>query len=254
MEYFKLTFDEQEEIKDFLHNSKNTEKDPKFTKQFLEVMLQHRVVFTPEGEYRRLHSHTRTEEHLHLRKVLSSTKAKQTLEVGLAYGSSALVFAEHHQKMKNEGICHTIIDPNQYGKGDGHWEGIGAENLKRCGFIKGRNWRLIENTSVKVLPALLSKFGNGWLDVALIDGWHLFDYTLLDIFYCLEMVRVGGYVIVDDKNQTSVAAVAKYINRSYSHVLDVCPSCKTSLIIKKKSNDIREWNADNHINYNLSNK
>jgi predicted O-methyltransferase YrrM len=250
MEYYKLVPEDKEKIKEILLD-KNTEKDPTFTKKYLNTMLEYRAVFTPDGEYRRLHSHTRIDEHDHFRKALKNTKAKQTLEVGFAYGSSALVFAEHHQKMKNTGISHTIIDPNQFGNQDGHWEGIGVENLKRCGFIKGKNYRLIENTSVLALPELYKKFGSGWLDVALIDGWHLFDYTLLDIFYCLEMVRDGGYVIVDDKSQKSVNAVSKYITRSYSHVVDICPSCKSSLILRKKSKDKREWNSDNFVNYNL---
>ena len=252
MYYDILSEDKQEEIKDILVHSKNTDKDPEFTKEYLDLMLKHFVVFTPSGVYRRLKSHTRANEHKEIRKYLEKTKAKQTLEVGFAYGSSALVFAEHHQRMKNTGISHTIIDPNQYGKAAGDWEGIGAENLKRCGFIKNRNWRLVEKTSVQALPELLKKHGKNWLDVALIDGWHLFDYTLLDIFYCLEMLKVGGYLIVDDKNQKAVNAVAKYIIRSYSHVLDVCPSCVSSLIIKKKGDDNRSWDADNTVNFNLS--
>jgi len=252
MYYDTLSEEKQEEIKDVLVRSKNTEKDPNFTKKYLKLMLDHYVVFTPGGQYRRLTSHTRAEEHAELRKYLQKAKAEQTLEVGFAYGSSALVFAEHHQRMENKGISHTIIDPNQYGTGEGHWEGIGAENLKRCGFVKNRNWRLVEKSSVEALPELLKKHGKEWLDVALVDGWHLFDYTLLDIFYCLEMLKVGGYLIVDDKNQKAVKAVAKYITRSYSHVVDVCPSCKTTLIVKKKANDTRNWNEDNTVNFNLS--
>lgn len=252
MYYDVLSEDKQEEIKDILVNSKNTDKDPDFTKEYLNLMLKHFVVFTPNGEYRKLTSHTRENEHKEIRKALASTKAKQTLEVGFAYGTSALVFAEHHQKMKNTGISHTIIDPNQYEKGEGHWEGIGAENLKRCGFIKNRNWRLIEKSSIEALPALYNKFGGGWLDVALIDGWHLFDYTLLDVFYCLQMLKVGGILIVDDKRMKAINAVAKYITRAYSHVADICPSCKSMLIIKKKSEDKRDWNTDEKVNFNLS--
>ena len=163
-------------------------------------------MFTPSGEYRRLTSHTRDAEHDLIRKVLKQTKAKHTLEVGFAYGTSALAFAEHHQEMGNTGIVHTILDPNQKGTGEGHWESIGIANLKRVGF--GKQYKLIEESSATALPALLKK-KKVWLDVALIDGWHLFDYTLLDIFYCLAMVRVGGVVIVDDKRMKAVRAAGK---------------------------------------------
>jgi hypothetical protein len=154
--------------------------------------------------------------------------------------------------MKNKGISHTILDPNQYGTGEGHWEGIGSENLKRVGFVKGKQYRLIEDTSVSALPALLKSHGQGWLDVALIDGWHLFDYTLLDIFYCLLMLRVGGILIVDDKRMKAIKAVSKYVTRAYSHVVDICPSCSTMLIIRKKSDDKRDWNTDEGVDFNLS--
>ena len=183
---------------------------------------------------------------------MRQTKAVQTLEVGFAFGTSALVFAEHHQRMKTTGISHTIIDPNQYGTGQGSWEGIGAENLKRVGFVKNRNWRLIENTSTEALPSLQKRFGNGWLDVALIDGWHLFDYTLLDVFYCLQMLRVGGILIVDDKRMKAIHAVGKYVLRAYPHVVDICPSCSTMLIIRKKGEDTRDWNTDERVNFNLT--
>ena len=253
MEYYdKLDVDKKQQIKDFLTKHKNTEKDPDYTKKFLELTLKHFAVFTPSGEYRKLTSHTKQPEHEEIRKALKSTKAKHTLEVGFAYGTSALVFAEHHQRMKNTGISHTIIDPNQYEKGEGHWEGIGSENLKRVGFTKNRNWRLVEASSIDALPALYKKFGSGWLDVALIDGWHLFDYTLLDIFYCLQMLRVGGILIVDDKRMKAISAVAKYVTRAYSHVVDICPSCRTMLILKKKSEDKRDWNTDETVNFNLS--
>jgi predicted O-methyltransferase YrrM len=252
MKYYDLLdVDSQNKIKDFLTKHKNTEKDPNYTKQFITTTLNHFAVFTPDNQYRKLTSHTKENEHAEIRKMLRQTKAVQTLEIGFAYGTSALVFAEHHQRMKTTGITHTIIDPNQYKKGEGGWERIGSENLKRVGFVKNRNWRLLESSSTEALPALQKRFGNDWLDVALIDGWHLFDYTLLDVFYCLQMLRIGGILIVDDKRMKAIRAVGKYVSRAYSHVVDVCPSCPTMLIFRKKSEDKRDWNTDERVNFNL---
>ncbi len=248
MYYDILSEERQEEIKDGLVNAKNREKDPAFTKKFLELTLKHFAVFTPDGEYRRLTSHTKESEHSEIRKILKSTKATNTLEVGFAYGTSALVFAEHHQRMENTGIRHTILDPNQ----NDQWESIGVENLKRCGVIKGKNYRLIEETSILALPELLKKNKRGWLDVALIDGWHLFDYTLMDIFYCIEMLRVGGVLIVDDKRMKAIRAVSNYVKRAYPHIVNICESCPTILVLKKKAEDTRDWNADEKLNFNLS--
>jgi hypothetical protein len=39
--------------------------------------------------------------------------------------------------------------------------------------------------------------------------------------------------------------------RAYSHVVDICPSCKTILVLKKKAEDTRDWNTDEKVNFNL---
>jgi predicted O-methyltransferase YrrM len=248
MWYDTLPKDKQEEIREGLSNFRNSEKDAALTRKFLEATLKHAAVFTPSGEYRRLASHTKEPEHVEIRKWLMSTKANDTLEVGFAYGTSALVFAEHHQRMKNTGIRHTIIDPNQFGKAKGSWEGIGAENLKRVGFIKGRNWRLVEKSSTYALPLLEPKLK---LDLAVIDGFHLFDYTLMDVFFCLQMLRVGGVLIVDDKRMKAITAVAKYVKSAYKHIADVCEKCKTMLVIRKTKEDDRDWADDEKVNFDL---
>jgi len=243
MYYDLLPKDKQEEVKKIL-TGKNPKKDPELTRTFLTTMLQSSAVFSPKGEYRRLQSQTKAPEHVELRNALEETHAKHTLEVGFAYGASALVFAEHHQRMKNTGKCHIILDPNQQTQ----WEGIGMENLKRVGF--GTQVRLIEKSSVYALPAL-AEDGTLKLDVALIDGWHLFDYTLIDIFYCLQMLRVGGILIVDDKRMKAITAVSNYVTRAYKHVIDICKKCRTMLILKKMKEDTRDWNTDETVFYDL---
>ena len=249
MWFDKLALGQQQQVAQRLTDFTNPEKDPEKTKMFLDATLKYASVFTKDGEYRRLRSHTRQVEHDEITKRLLETHAKHTLEVGLAYGTSAMIFAEYHQRAKNTGVCHTAIDPNQFGSGEGHWEGIGVQNLKRVGFIRGRNWRLIERSSTEALPELSKKLK---LDVALIDGYHLFDYTLLDVFYCLKMLRIGGVLIVDDKKMKAIRAVAKYVLRAYKNVAEVCPDCETLLVIRKVSDDDRDWKADEVVNFNLS--
>jgi len=249
MWFDKLALGQQQQVSQRLTDFTNPEKDPEQTKMFLDATLKYASVFTKDGEYRRLTSHTRQAEHDEIRKRLVETKAKNTLEVGLAYGTSALVFAEYHQRAKNTGVCHTAIDPNQFGSGEGHWEGIGVQNLKRVGFIRGRNWRLVEKSSVDALPDLAKKLK---VDVALIDGYHLFDYTLLDVFYCLKMLKVGGVLIVDDKKMRAIKAVAQYVMRAYKNVAEICPDCQTLLVIRKLREDDRDWKSDEMVNFNLN--
>jgi predicted O-methyltransferase YrrM len=249
MWFDKLTLEQQKDVETKLVGFKNPEKNPDQTKLFLDATLKYAAVFTKDGSYRRLRSHTRQAEHGEIMKRLFETHAKHTLEVGLAYGTSALVFAEYHQRAKNTGVCHMAIDPNQFGAGEGHWEGIGVENLKRVGFMRGRNWRLVERSSTEALPALN---GRVKLDLALIDGYHLFDYTLIDVFYCLKMLKVGGVLIVDDKKMKAIRAVARYVLRAYKNVAEICPDCETLLVIRKVSDDDRDWKADETVNFNLN--
>jgi hypothetical protein len=97
MWYDSLPEEKQDEIAEIVLKFKNPDKDPEKTKQFTELTLKHAAVFTASGEYRRLASHTKRTEHIEISKWLSKTHAKDTLEVGFAYGTSALIFAEHHQ-------------------------------------------------------------------------------------------------------------------------------------------------------------
>lgn len=43
-----------------------------------------------------------------------------------------------------------------------------------------------------------------------IDGWHTFDQMMLDMFYANRLVRIGGYIIIDDCNWESVAVALSY--------------------------------------------
>lgn len=65
------------------------------------------------------------------------------------------------------------------------------------------------------------------------------------------MLRIGGILIVDDKQMKAIRAVGKYVSRAYYHVVDVCPSCPTMLIFRKKSEDKRDLNTDARVNFNL---
>jgi len=136
-----------------------------------------------------------------------------TLEVGLAYGISALFICDALNI--REQTQHIVIDPNQNGGPWGHsWEGMGIANLRRAGF--GKIIRLIEEPSYRALAAL-EKSGQR-LDFAFIDGWHTFDFTLLDFFFIDKMLNVGGVIAFDDANWPAVRKVCRFVktNLSYS--------------------------------------
>jgi hypothetical protein len=51
----------------------------------------------------------------------------------------------------------------------------------------------------------------------------------------------------------AIKAIHKYITRAYSQdVVDICESCPTMIVIRKKAEDTRDWNTDEGVNFNLS--
>jgi hypothetical protein len=58
-------------------------------------------------------------------------------------------------------------------------------------------------------------------------------------------------LIVDDKRMRAINAISKYVVRAYPHVIDICPSCKSILVLKKKAEDTRDWNSDEKLNFDL---
>jgi predicted O-methyltransferase YrrM len=74
------------------------------------------------------------------------------------------------------------------------FDGLGLANLDRAGYA-----RLVEfhdEPSYRALPAL--EAAGQRIEFAFIDGWHTFDYVMVDFFYVDRMLRVGGIVVLDD--------------------------------------------------------
>lgn len=176
----------------------------------LEEILLTGSTMTPDGKSIQVHGnidHRRCTILSHLVKEISPVV---TLEVGLAYGVSALTICD--AIVRTSQSKHIVIDPHQ--NIQPIWGGIGLYNLKRAGF-----WDLIEfdeQPSYRALPILESR--NVKIDFAFIDGWHTFDYTLVDFFYIDKMLKVGGTVVFDDADWPAVRNVCRFIatNLEYS--------------------------------------
>ena len=123
-----------------------------------------------------------------LQKLVRQLDPTISLEIGLAYGISALFICDA-LNVRN-GTQHIVIDPMQLTD----WGGIGIANLRRAGY--GDIVRLIEAQSYRALAELESSGQR--IDFAFIDGWHTFDFTLVDLFFIDRMLNVGGVVALDD--------------------------------------------------------
>jgi predicted O-methyltransferase YrrM len=143
--------------------------------------------------------------------LIRRTKAERTLEVGLAYGLSALFACQAHSDNDIGGI-HTAIDPEQ----SKVFESIGEFNIERAGLEQ--QFRFFEACSYEILPQLL-KQGERF-DFIFIDGMHVFDFTLVDFFYADLLLKPDGYLMFDDLWMPSVRKVVLYILRNRRYKLD----------------------------------
>jgi predicted O-methyltransferase YrrM len=136
-----------------------------------------------------------------INQLISSKKLKHALEVGCAYGISSAIIC---QAIKENGTgVNYIIDPFQQEQ----WDNEGLRNLEQAGLT---NYELIQEKSEYALPDLAKS--NLFIDFAFIDGWHTFDHTLIDFFYVNKILQVGGVVVFDDCNWTSIEKLIHYVN------------------------------------------
>jgi predicted O-methyltransferase YrrM len=171
------------------------------TNPIIDEIYETRVVRDASGNEYDLSAEVDSAEGDYLYRLISSDcSITKTLEVGCAFGLSSLHICE---ALRNRpGASHLIIDPRQMDV----WHGVGVAHLERAGI---GFFNLISEPSELALPDLLRK-QPGSFDLIFIDGWHTFDQTMLDMFYANRLVRIGGYIVIDDCNWESVAAAVSY--------------------------------------------
>jgi hypothetical protein len=136
------------------------------------------------------------------------TAEMTTLETGS--GASSIVFAA-------SGARHTVVSP-----APGEHERI-------------RSWCAEHGVSTERVAFLAQSsdaaLTGGWsaepLDLALLDGAHLFPFPALDWFFAAQSLRIGGRVVLDDAYLPSVAMVVRFLRASPSWELEGAISYRT---------------------------
>lgn len=136
-----------------------------------------------------------------LRDLLISEGARTVVEIGLAYGASALAIAEAIVSTDPAAARHVIVDAYQDHFGDAGWDALVAAGLSdTCLLLRER--------SQLALPQLLRE---GFVaDAAFVDGSHIFHNVFVDLHFVRQIVRPGGLVILDDCEWPSVATAVRY--------------------------------------------
>jgi predicted O-methyltransferase YrrM len=164
----------------------------------------------PDGQLLQVRAQIDREEGEFLQKIIADINPKSTLEVGFAYGVSAMFICDALERTSS--TRHIVIDSHQL---TDVWDrGAGLHNLKKAGYED-----IIELHNMESQHALPQLEASGLkIDFAFIDGAHTFDHTLVDFFYIDRMLRIGGVVAFDDVQFPSVRRVCRFVlkNRNYS--------------------------------------
>ncbi len=135
-----------------------------------------------------------------IQRVIADVRPTTTLEVGMAYGISTLIICEAIASLPHA-ARHIAIDPHQRTK----WRGIGLHNVRAAAL--DNRLQLIEERSEFCLPRLLQE--GTTVQVALIDGLHIFEQCALELFYIDRMLPVGGVLIFDDVDWAPIRRVVR---------------------------------------------
>ena len=184
--------------------------------------------FTYEGKDVELIDGIPIEEVEMIYEVMSEYKPKSSLEIGLCHGISSMAICDNLKE--SNGVNH-IIDPglriNKYG----------INNLEKAGLKD--NFIHYDGVSEVVLPQLLQD--DFKVDFVFMDGWLTLDHLMLDFFYIDKILNIGGIVMFDNCEMSSVKEAFNYFSQypSYHELTSYLYRCRYLI---KESGDKRNWN------------
>jgi predicted O-methyltransferase YrrM len=168
-----------------------------------------------------------------LREWVLREKAVSTVEVGLAYGYSALNICEGLVRGGDPRARHVVMDPHQL---EGY-HSAGLRVLESAGVSD-----LVEfhnEESQHLLPRLLAE--KRCFDLAFVDGNHRFDYVFVDLFFLNRLVRKAGVVIVDDYNLPGIRRAVSFFIRNLKWSLECVDGERLAVLRTPEGPDNRDF-------------
>lgn len=168
----------------------------------LREILETKTARTPEGETVPLDSsidiNTATALYRHIR----AQKPRIAVEVGMANAISTLSILTALAENGGDGQL-ISIDPNQ----STQWRNCGRAAVARAGLTTRH--RVLEKPDSLALPELLAT--NTRVDFGYIDGWHTFDYALVDFWYLDKMTPKSGVIAFNDCGWAAVEKAIRFV-------------------------------------------
>lgn len=170
-----------------------------------EMFLTNQIEVDSSGKKIPIHSHTPQGQGLFLQKIFDLIKPEVTLEVGLAYGISALFILEMHKNCESSlNRKHIVIEPDDY------WGYAAMHNIEKEGLSQFVS--IHRAYSDQILPRL---YHDGQrIQYAYIDTTKRFEVVFQDFYFINKILDVGGVIIFDDTGGSwpGVQRVARYIS------------------------------------------
>jgi predicted O-methyltransferase YrrM len=141
-----------------------------------------------------------------LRDLLVAECVGTVVEVGLAYGSSALAIGEALATVGSARPRHIVIDPLQAQA----YANAGLDVLRAAGLDAISE--LVELPSSLALAQLVAE--GVVADAAFVDGSHRFHEVFVDLYFLRTVVRPGGLIVLDDDWAPSVRTAVRYYEQN----------------------------------------
>lgn len=172
--------------------------------------------------------------------IHNSMRPSLSIEIGLAYGFSALFILD--SMFENNYGKHVAIDP--YEVTDYH--GIGLKSIHDLKFDDRFEWQ--EAMSIDALSTMRRRGVRA--QYIYIDGHHTFDAALIDFCCSDKILDTGGVIILDDVWMPSIKTVVSFIKNNFRHYERVEVDCRRICCLKKTGEVFRPW--DHFVSFNAS--
>jgi predicted O-methyltransferase YrrM len=193
-------------------------------------MVESGVAQSADGTELKIHSQIHPDFSEALYRTVLREKPEVALEVGMAFGFSTLAVLSAFRELGRG--CLISIDPNQ----SSQWHGAGKRAVELAELSNYH--RLIEDFDYLALPELLKQGTK--LGFAYIDGWHTFDYALLDWWYIERMLAVQGVVAFNDCHMPAVDKVLAFI-RSHRRYAEIDSGLKIQELWQSRRTKLWKW-------------
>ncbi|MDY3339559.1 class I SAM-dependent methyltransferase [Riemerella anatipestifer] len=200
--------------------------------QLLEDIFISKTFLTSTKENIHIHSETKKTQCEFLQKLISENGFSRSIEIGFAYGISALAITE--EIAKNNGK-HVIIDKFE----NSDWNGVGLDLINQAGY--SQNIEFHEEFCYIVLPKLLEEGRK--FDFAYIDSTKQLDWLLVNFFYLDKLLVKNGIIVFDDVTFPGIRKLLRYISQFPDYrVCGTHPQNKKTFLNRNKIIlEVKKW-------------